>query len=218
MKAMIFTDRIQAGKLLAERLNQELTDVPSESMVVLSIPRGGVVVAREVADRLACEHDVIVTKKLRAPTQAELAIGAIGETEGSLYLDERLAHEVGAGKEYISQEIVDRQEEIKRREKIYRQAREKSLLKDKTVIIVDDGAATGATIIAAAREVWESNPHKVVIALPVCASETLGKLEKEADAVVALDIPGIFYAVGQFYQDFPQVNDEEVMSLLGKRR
>lgn len=210
----MFTNRRQAGKQLAEKVQAELGPIASEKLVVLSIPRGGVVVGTEVARVLQCPHDIIVTKKLRAPHEEELAIGAVGETRGSLYLDERLAADVRADKEYIEEEIKNRQEEIKRREEEYRQRNGAIDLQDKTVILVDDGAATGATMIAAAREVWNREPHKVIIALPVCALDTLPKLEEEADAVVVLDTPEIFYAVGQFYEDFPQVSDEEVIKLL----
>lgn len=210
----MFEDREQAGSQLAGKLKAELGKITPEMVVVLSIPRGGVVVGVQVAQALGCRHDVIVTKKLRAPHEEELAIGAVGETKGSLYLDERLAADVRADKEYIEQEIENRQKEIKRREREYRQNNGAIDLKGKTVILVDDGAATGATMIAAAREVWNREPHKVVIALPVCALDTLPKLEEEADAVVVLDTPEMFYAVGQFFEEFPQIEDKEVIQLL----
>jgi len=212
----MFSNRVQAGQLMAVKLQRELVDAAPEDLLILSIPRGGVVVAKEIAKKLKCLHDVIVTKKLRAPNHEELAIGAVGETEGSLYLNKRLARDVGADDRYISQEIKDRREEIKRREKIYRGNKRELSLADKTVIIVDDGAATGATIIAAAREVWNNNPHKLIIGLPVCARDTLAKLEKEADMVIALETPEMFYAVGQFYQEFPQIEDEQVVRILNR--
>ena len=212
----MFSNRVQAGQLMAVKLQKELVNTVSRDLLVLSIPRGGVVVGKEIAKKLKCAHDVIVTKKLRAPNHEELAIGAVGETEGSLYLNKRLAGDVGADDRYISQEINDRRKEIKRREKVYRGNKRELSLADKTVIIVDDGAATGATIIAAAREAWNNNPHKVIIGLPVCARDTLAKLEKEADAVIALDIPEMFYAVGQFYQEFPQIEDEQVIKVLSR--
>jgi predicted phosphoribosyltransferase len=210
----MFTDREQAGNQLAQKLKAELGTLTPKKVVVLSIPRGGVVVGAKVAQALGCQHDVIVTKKLRAPHEEELAIGAIGETRGSLYLDERLAADVRADKDYIEQEIGNRQKEIKRREREYRQQGGAVDLKGRTVILVDDGAATGATMIAAAREVWNREPHKVVIALPVVARDTLPKLEEEADAVVVIDTPDMFYAVGQFYEAFPQIEDEAVIKSL----
>ena len=210
----MFADRIQAGRLLADKLTEDLTGVASNNILVLSIPRGGVVIGSELAKKLVCPHDIIVTKKLRAPDQEELAIGAVGETKGSLYLNKKLAERVGVDDDYLAQEIKNRQKEIKRREKIYRGNKKELSLERKTVIIVDDGAATGATMMAAAREIWNRNPRKVIIALPVCARDTLKKLEKEVDAVIVLEVPALFYAVGQFYQNFPQLSDVEVREIL----
>jgi len=209
----MFKNRVEAGKLLGERLLREL-EAEKKELIVLSIPRGGAVIGSEVAGCLACPHDVIVTKKLRAPMQEELALGAIGETSGSLYVNKRLVDELGIANNYLKKEIVDRQREIKRREELYRQGREALHLQDRVVIIVDDGVATGATMIAAAREVWNRKPKKVIIGLPVIAKDTLGKLEKEVDAVIFIEAPEMFYAVGQFYEDFPQLEDEEVIELL----
>lgn len=214
----MFQNRVQAGKLLADKIIEEIkildNKILSEKLVVLSIPRGGVVVGSEIAKKINCSHDIIVTKKLRAPHQSELAIGAVGETKESLYTDKQLIRELKISKNYLAREIEDRQQEIKRREQLYRRGRKAIELKNKTVIVVDDGAATGATIIAACREVYNHNPKKVIIALPVCARDTLAKLEKEADAVVALEAPKMFYAVGQFYEEFEQVDDESVIKLL----
>jgi len=209
----MFKNRIGAGQRLAEKLEQELSEDERKNLIVLSIPRGGVVVGNEIAKHVGCPHDVIVTKKLRAPMQSELAIGAVGETSGSLYINKRLLEDLGISDEYLEKEVSDRQEEIRRREKLYRQSRKALDLKGKIVLIVDDGAATGATVVAAAREAWERQPKKVVIGLPVVAKDTLKKLEKEADAVVFLSAPEIFYAVGQFYQEFEQVSDEEVVEI-----
>jgi len=213
----MFKDRSEAGRLLAKEIRNEFNGFNKLSVkdcVVLGIPRGGVVVAKEVADKIGCPLDVIVTKKLRAPMQSELAIGAVGETSGSLYINKRLNKELGIRNKYLEKEIGDRQREIKRREKLYRQGRKALDLEGKIVLIVDDGAATGATVIAAAREVWERQPKKVIIGLPVVAKDTLKKLEKEADAVVFLSAPEIFYAVGQFYREFEQTSDEKVIEIL----
>jgi putative phosphoribosyl transferase len=209
----MFKNRIQAGRLLGEKIRKDLGEI-KEEMVVLGIPRGGVVVAKQVIKVLGCGLDVVVTKKIGAPGQPELAIGAVGETEGSKYLDERLVQELRLSADYLKEEIKRKKTEIKRREELYRQGKQALDLKNKIVIIVDDGAATGATIIAGAREVWNNNPRKVIIGLPVVAKDTLRKLEKEADQVIFLKTPTLFYAVGQFYEEFEQTNDEEVMELL----
>ncbi|OGD62962.1 hypothetical protein A2160_04325 [Candidatus Beckwithbacteria bacterium RBG_13_42_9] len=211
----MFKDRVQAGQLLAQRLKEDLDGVKSEELVVLSIPRGGVMVGAQLAKELRCFHDILVVKKLRAPREAELAIGATGATKASLYVDQRLIADLGVNQAYLTKEIANRQAEIKRQEQLYRQNRLKVPLKNKIVVLVDDGAATGATMIAAAREVWDDDPKKVIVALPVCAKDTVSKLEEEADALVVLEEPEIFYAVGQFYEEFTQVSDEEVIKLLG---
>ena len=187
-----------------------------KDVVVLGIPRGGVVIGKEVAEVLGCALDVIVVKKLGAPSQSELAIGAVGETNGSKYVDERIIQNLGVSIQYLGEEIERKKKEIKRREKLYRQGKPPLDLKGKIVIVVDDGVATGATIIAACREVWNNEPKKVIIGLPVLAKDTLKKLEKEADEVIFLEAPRMFFAVGQFYQKFLQVEDEKVIEILGK--
>jgi putative phosphoribosyl transferase len=210
----MFKDRVDAGLQLAKQLKQELNESEINSFAVLSIPRGGVVLGQQIADTFNCPQDIIVTKKIPAPNQTELAVGAIGQTKGSLYLNERIVAELEISKSHIEKETLNCQKEIGRREKLYRSNKQEIKLQEKVVIIVDDGAATGATIISAAREVWNRNPKKVIIALPVCSLATLAKLEKEADMVVVLETPENFYAVGQFYEDFPQISDDEVINLL----
>jgi putative phosphoribosyl transferase len=209
----MFKNRMQAGQLLAQKLVVEVAQKKNH-FVVLGIPRGGVVVAKEVAKVLPCLLDVIVVKKISAPHQEELAIGAVGETEGSKYLDERLVQDLRVDEEYLGKEIEEKKKEIRRRESLFRQGKPALDLKDKTVIIVDDGAATGATVIAACREVWNQEAKGVIVALPVIARDTLKKLEKEADKVIFIEAPRMFFAVGQFYQEFSQVEDEEVIQLL----
>lgn len=209
----MFKNRIEAGKLLGDKLKSEMSSLSSD-MVVLGIPRGGVIVAAQVAKIMACPLDIIVVRKISAPQESELAIGAIGEPKGAKYVDEKLAAELGADKGYLDQEIKIQTLEIKRRERVYRQGRKALDLKDKTVIVVDDGTATGATAIAALREVWNNKPKKVILALPVVAQETLEKLTKEADEVIFLEKPWPFFAVGQFYEEFEQVSDEEVIKII----
>ena len=205
--------------MLGERIRNkfiEFNKLLVKDVVVLGIPRGGVVIGKEVAEVLGCALDVIVVKKLGAPSQSELAIGAVGETNGSKYVDERIIQNLGVSIQYLGEEIERKKKEIKRREKLYRQGKPPLDLKGKIVIVVDDGVATGATIIAACREVWNNEPKKVIIGLPVLAKDTLKKLEKEADEVIFLEAPRMFFAVGQFYQKFLQVEDEKVIEILGK--
>lgn len=216
----MFNDRQEAGLFLADKIKKNLesekiyfNDLKSKA-VVLGIPRGGVVVASQVAKLLSCSLDVIVVKKIGAPANPELAIGAVGETKGSQYIDERLAADVEADKDYINTEIENLKLEIKRREQLFREGRVPLDLKDKIVIIIDDGAATGATVIAAVREVWNNKPKRVIVGLPVVSKDSLSKLEKEADEVIFLDTPWPFFAVSQFFKKFNQIEDREVVELL----
>jgi putative phosphoribosyl transferase len=209
----MFKSREAAGKLLGDKVREEIQNI-KEEVVVLAIPRGGAVVAKEIAEKLGRPLDVLVVRKIGAPGNKELAIGAIGETRGAKFLDERLMADLEVDKSFLEKEIEVEKLEIKRREKTYRQARKPLSLDNKTIILVDDGAATGATVIAAAREVWNNNPKRVIIALPVVAKDTLERIEKEADEVVYLEAPETFFSVGQFYEEFKAVSDEEVINCL----
>jgi len=217
----MFKNRQEAGLLLAEKITQEIEKLEieklRETMIVLGIPRGGIVVAKQVAEILNCPLDIIVVRKIGAQGNQELAIGAIGETNGAKYLDSRMVQELGIDSTYLEQAIKAERLEIKRREKIYRQGKEPLLLKNKTIIIIDDGAATGATMIAAAREVWNNDPKRVIIAVPVVAKDTLVKLEKEADEVIYLEAPEQFFSVGQFYEEFGQLDDDKVIRILNSK-
>lgn len=210
----MFKSRQEAGQKLVDKLiEQELVIFP-ERTVVLGITRGGVILASQVASYFKTALDVIIVKKLSAPQDPELAIGAIGETKGSQYLDDRVLQGLNISDTYLQREIETKLQEIKRREAVYRRGRPPVSLKDKDVVVVDDGTATGATMIAACREVWNNEPRRVMAALPVAPLDTLEKLETEADSVIVLETPEPFFAVGQFYQDFPQLTDEEVTELL----
>lgn len=212
----MFQNRQAAGNLLGEKIKKDflISEYRDNNRIVLAIPRGGVVVAKQVAKILNCPWDIIVVRKIGAQGNQELAIGAIGETNGAKYLDGRMVQELGIDNAYLEQEIKTERLEIKRREKTYRQGKEQQLLKNKTVFIVDDGVATGATMIAATREVWNNDPKRVIIAIPVVAKDTLVKLEREADEVIYLEAPEQFYSVGQFYEEFEQITDEEVIKYL----
>lgn len=206
----MFKDQIAAGELLAEKLQE----YKNKDAVILAIPRGGVATGYGLVKKLGLPLDVIVTRKIGAPENEELAIGAVGETEGSLWLNEKLVEELGVAREYIESEVKIQKLEIKRRERVYRQGREPLNLKGKVVILADDGLATGATMIAAVREVRNMEAERVLVAVPVAPPETVERLKKEADEVICLKTPGLFYAVGQWYENFKQYSDEEVKSLL----
>jgi predicted phosphoribosyltransferase len=179
---------------------------------VLAIPRGGVVIGRAVADQLDAPLDVIVPRKLRAPFNTELAIGAIAEGD-ALFLEDEIAHGVGAA--YLDEEIATQRREIERRVAVYRGGRALPSIAGRTVIVVDDGIATGATMIAALRAVRRLEPAELVAAVPVAPPEGVARLAREADEIVCLAAPALFHAVGQFYDDFAQVEDHEVRTLLG---
>lgn len=207
----MFKDQVSAGELLAEKLQE----YKGKKAIILAIPRGGVATGSGVAKKLGLPLEVIVTRKIGAPDNPELAIGAVGETEGSLWLNGKLVKELGVSQDYLDSEIKIQKLEIKRREKVYREGREPLDLKKKTVILVDDGLATGATMMAAVREVRNMGAGKVVVAVPVAAPDTIERLKKEADEVICLETPSLFFAVGQWYENFRQYSDEEVKELLG---
>jgi len=206
---MIFQNRVQAGRLLAKKLRQ----YKDKKVIVLGIPRGGVVTGKQLTEFLHCPLDVIVTKKIGAPGNPELAIGAVGVI-GEPVVNEELAARVGADEKYIQKQIARIKKEIARREKEFRGKKPKLNLKDKIVILTDDGVATGATMEAAVEIVRQQNPKKIVVAIPVIARDSLAKIEAKADQVIYLDAPLMFFAVGQFYQEFSQVSDKEVKEIL----
>ena len=210
---MVFADRRDAGR----RLAAALAHLRDRRPFVVAVPRGGVVVGREVADALRAPIDVIVPRKLRAPFNPELAIGAVAEG-GAVFLDEDTGR--GIGSAYLEQEIAAQRSEIARRVQVYRGGRSLPCLEEATAIVVDDGIATGATMVAALRAVRALAPAHLVAAVPVAPAEGIARLANEADEVVCLAAPEIFHAVGQFYADFMQVEDDEVLALLdaGARR
>lgn len=207
---MIFKNRIQAGEELAKKLRQFKG---SAETIVLGLPRGGAVVAAAVAKELGLPLDIIVLRKIGAPGNPEFAIGAITE-DGEAVLDKAaiVAWQIPA--EYIKQEITKETQEARRRLKLYRGERALLNLKNKTAILVDDGIATGATMAAAIISARAKGAKKVIVAAPVIAVDTLETLQKETDEVIYLDAPAYFGAVGAFYENFEQVEDEEVITLL----
>lgn len=201
----IFKDRESAGRLLAQRLKNTKADI------ILGIPRGGVVVAKEVATLLNLPLDILVTRKIGAPWQKELALGAV-DPDGEVVWDEKLIQEVGARSEELRNEIQEQWKELKRREDIYRVGKTDVDVNDKTVILVDDGIATGSTTLSAVKYLKRHNA-KIILAVPVASKDAVDKLSEEAEVIV-LSLPEGFSAVGEFYQHFLPVSDEEVIQLL----
>ena len=206
---MRFADRVDAGKRLASAL-KGLVD---SDAIVLAIPRGGVVVGFEVAKAFGIPLDVIIPRKIGAPGNPELAIGAMTE-DGTVLVDNVLVEQLGVSEAYIQRESEVQKREIQRRLNLYRGDVPYPSLENRSVILVDDGIATGSTMKAALASVRSRKAKAVIIAIPVGPTSTIRELEKTADRVVCLYTPEPFYAIGQFYEDFAQTQDEEVTRLL----
>ena len=210
---MHFRDRVEAGQLLARELSW-LSD--QKGVIVLGVPRGGVVVADEIAKALHAPLDVYITRKLGAPHNPELAIGALA-SDGTAFLDQDMILSLGVPDEFVQSEIARQRKEIGRRMAAYRGTRPEPDLHDKTVVLVDDGVATGATVLASLRAIRQRQPRQLVLAVPVGAPDSISSLQKEADRVVCLYSPEVFWAVGSFYSDFNQTSDQEVIQMLAGR-
>ena len=210
----VFIDRLEAGELLAEALKESLGDVAGDDIVVLGIPRGGVEVAAVVADALGAPLDVVIPRKVGAPGNPELGLGAVAENVE--VLDERLIRVLEVSPQYLRQEIEDQQAEIRRRSAAYRGDRPPVEVAGRVAVVVDDGVATGGTAAAALRWARSKGAKKVVLAVPVSPLDAVRRLAAEADQVVVLASPEPFYAVGQWYLEFPQVSDERVVELLSR--
>jgi predicted phosphoribosyltransferase len=189
----------------------------NKDVIVIAIPRGGVVIGYEVAKALGKPFDITIPRKIGAPDNPELAIGAISE-DGSKFYDEFLINVLGVKEDYIREKEKEEMENIKDRMKRLRGDRAISELRDKIVILVDDGLATGYTAKAAINSIKSRAPKKIVLAVPIAPRETVEELKQIVDEVVVLEIPEYFYAVGQGYADFSQVTDEEVRELLDRAR
>ncbi len=210
MSCRIYEDRRDAGRLLVPEIRRCMLQAP----IVLGLPRGGIPVAYEIASAINAPLDVLVVRKLGAPSQPELALGAIA-SGGVRILNEQLVARVLGDDDSVIENLVAREtEELLRRDELYRGDRPYPDLRDKEVVIVDDGMATGATMRAAAEAVGSRNPAKVVVAVPTGSAEAVRLVENTVDQVICLDIPTPFYAVGNFYRNFGQTTDEEVRSLL----
>jgi len=204
-----FADREDAGRRLAAKLRER--GVAAD--IVLAIPRGGLPIGRAVADALALPLDVLVASKIGSPWNDEVAIGAVG-SDGTVWLDELTIDRLGIGREYVERRREAVTEAAAEKEARYRDAEEPQSLHGRTVLLVDDGAATGATVIAAVRLANARGADRVVVGLPVAPPDTADRLRSEADEVVCLLEPASFRAVGQFYADFGQVSDAAAIELL----
>jgi putative phosphoribosyl transferase len=207
---IVFENRADAGRRLAPRLVKYAN---REDVVVLGIPRGGVVVAFEAASALRDPLDVFVSRKLGLPRQEELAFGAVA-TGGVRVLDRQLIEAVGLAHANVERITANARMELERREKLYRAGRQPLVVQGKTVILVDDGIATGSSMRAAIEALRQMGPARVVVAVPVAPSSTCNRLRFEADEVVCVHTPETFFAIGEFYDDFSEVTDEEVAELV----
>jgi len=207
---VIFDDRLDAGHQLAEALKEHA----GPEAVILGIPRGGVVVAEVVARVLGAPLDVVVPRKIGAPGNPELGLGAVAP--GVRVLDPWLIERLGVSQAYLEREIAAQEQEIERRLHAYREGRPPVDVAGKTAVVVDDGVATGGTAVAALRWAKAQGAEKVVLAVPVAPPQTMDRLRSEADEVVALATPEPFFAVGEWYRVFDQTSDGEVVAALAR--
>jgi predicted phosphoribosyltransferase len=207
---VIFEDRLDAGGQLAEALKEHA----GPEAVILGIPRGGVIVAEVVARTLGAPLDVVVPRKVGAPGNPELGLGAVAP--GVRVLDPWLIERLGVSEEYLEREIAAEEREIERRLHAYREGRPPVDVAGRTAVVVDDGVATGGTAVAALRWARAQGAEKVVLAVPVAPPQTMSRLRHESDEVVALATPEPFFAVGEWYRDFDQTADSEVVAALAR--
>jgi putative phosphoribosyl transferase len=207
---VIFADRLDAG----ERLAKGLAHLAGSDCVVLAIPRGGVIVGEVIAREIGAPLDVVVPRKIGAPGNPELAIGAVAP--GIRVLDPRMVGALGVTDRYLEREIAEQEAEIERRQRAYRGGRPPQPVEGRVAIVVDDGVATGSTAVAALRWARARGAERVVLAVPVAPPQSLERLRAEADEVVVLETPQPFLAVGEWYRDFDQTTDEQVVSALAR--
>ena len=204
----MFADRDEAGKLLAEKLS----GIKQENCVVLAIPRGGVVVGDQIAKALGCKLDVVISKKINPPGYPEYAIGAI-MPDGTIYWNQDMSGYLE--NQYVVNEVNEKKAEAQRRLEEYR-GNEKYDLNGKTVVLVDDGIATGSTVLVILKWLEKQNLKKIIVASPVIPTHTYEQIKRICGTVIAILIPSGFYSVGDFYEKFKQVSDSKVRSILSK--
>lgn len=208
-----FQTRQEAGQLLAK----ELRPFVGQNALVLGIPRGGIVVAAQVSRLLTADLDIVLARKIGAPGNPEFAIGAISE-DGREFVNASVADQVGADEPYLQEAQAKQLEEIAMRKSLYRKTLPKIPLKERLVILIDDGLATGATMQAGLWSAREEGPKSIIAALPVASPDGLELIAGYADEVFCLRAPDYFSAVGQFYSQFSEVSDQEVLEILKKAR
>lgn len=209
MGRVLFDDRVGAGRKLAEALRE----FRGKDVVVLGIPRGGVVVANEVAKGLKAPLDVVITRKIEAPGEPEYALGAVTQ-EGEVIMDRQAAESLGASRQYLDAQVRQKREEVKERVRRFRGDAPYPRLEGKVVIIVDDGIATGSSVGAAVITVRKMSPKEVVVAVPVAPADAVETMSDDGIKVVCLETPADFLAIGEFYSKFDQVEDGEVKRIL----
>lgn len=213
-----FKDREHAAELLITKLNNQLKDEIAKDIVVFGIPRGGVILGYIIhKNRSANFFDIVIPRKLGAPNNKELGIGAIMDKD-TVYLNEYVVKALKVPQDYIEIEKETQIREISRRSGLYRPKQDEYNIKNKTIILVDDGAATGATLVVSARWIRKRNPKKIIIAIPVAPNETVKLLENEVDEVVTILIPPTsnFTSVAQFYDNFEEITDDKVVKIMNE--
>jgi putative phosphoribosyl transferase len=206
----LFRDRFEAGRILGQRLAGIIDD---PNPLVLALPRGGVPVGFEVAQALNADLDIFLVRKLGVPGHEELAMGAIA-SGGVRVLNYALIQQLGVPPELVDRVTAREQQEIERRERLYREGRPAPEVSQRTVILVDDGLATGATMLAAAQALRAKQPKRIIVAVPVASKEACEEFGKYVDQIICLATPEPFYAVGAWYENFSQTSDDEVRELL----
>jgi putative phosphoribosyl transferase len=208
----VFNDRDEAGRALAARLAEESLPAP---IVVMALPRGGVPVAVPVAQRLHAPLDLLLVRKIGAPWQSELAVGAVVDGgQPDIVIDEQACAAMGASRAYVDEQAQIEWREIERRRALYLHGRAPLPVQGATVIVVDDGIATGTTVRAALKALRRRGAARLVLAVPVAPHDTLTRLRREVDSIVCLAEPDPFRAIGLHYRDFEQVGDDQVIALL----
>jgi predicted phosphoribosyltransferase len=213
-----FKDREHAAELLMTKLNNEIKDEIAEDVLVFGIPRGGVILAYAIYNNRSANYfDIVIPRKLGAPNNKELGIGAIMDKD-TVYLNEYVVKALKVPPDYIETEKESQIQEISRRSLLYRPKQDEYNIKNKTIILVDDGAATGATLVVSARWIRKRNPKKIIIAIPVAPNETVELLKNEVDQVVTILIPPTsnFTSVAQFYDNFEEITDDKVVKIMSE--
>lgn len=207
---IIFKDRKAAGIILADKL---LEYKAASDVLILCIPRGGIVVGKEIAKKLKLPLDVVITRKIGAPHQPELSLGAV-DPDGDVIWEKRLLDDLRFKINDLRLKIQEEKQEIKRREKLYRKGKKELNVVGKTIILVDDGVATGATMLSALHYLKRKRAKKVIIVVPVGAADAVAKIGSETDEIVVPFVESDFGSVGSYYKDFTEVSDNEVVYLM----